>query len=340
MNPNFKTYYLLLLFVLAFSFSNAQRHADWLKYNKNTAVENDTLVKKTDSIITYWKEINRASLDISEVAFVNWNAGGTNSISGLLGLEIQRNYQKDYMVWENRGIIKYGVNKQQGQELRKTDDLLELHSRFGWRKDTISNWYYSANFSFKTQLTNGYNYSSSGRSKPISKLMAPAYMFLGVGTVYGEHIESFSAYLSPLTLKSTFVLDQDLADAGAFGVTPATYDALGSRLAKGKNIRAELGILVTSAFEKEVFDNIRLTNRVGLYTDYLNDFGNVDVDWEVNFNFQVNEYVRASLGSHLKYDNDIKIETEVVEVSNEVDVVEGAKVQWKQLLGVGVLVDF
>lgn len=339
MSPNFRTHYLLLLFLFAFTFSNAQRHADWLRYNKNTAVESDSLTQQKDSIVTYWKEINRASLDISEVAFVNWNAGGSNSISGLLGLEVQRNYQKDHMVWENRGVARYGVNKQQNQKLRKTDDLLELHSRFGWRKDTISNWYYSANFSFKTQFTNGYNYSNSD-SKPISKLMAPAYMFLGVGTVYGEHIESFSAYLSPLTLKSTFVLDQNLADAGAFGVTPAIYDDLGNRLTKGRNSREEVGILITSAFEKDLFENIRVRNLVSLYTDYLNDFGNVDIDWEVNFNFQVNEYVRATMGSHLKYDNDVKIAAEVEENGLDETVLEGAKVQWKQLLGIGVLVDF
>lgn len=338
MIQNFKPYFLLIAVFLCFTYSNAQRHSNWKRYQDRTELK-DSIVAASDSIVTYWKSVNRASLDISEVAFVNWNAGGTNSISGLLGLEVQRNYQKDHMVWENRGIIKYGVNKQAGQELRKTDDLLELHSRFGWRKDTISNWYYSANFSFKTQLTNGYNYSVSD-SEPISRLMAPAYMFMGVGTVYGEHIEFFSAYFSPLTLKSTFVLDQALADTGAFGVDPATYDDLGNRLTKGKNIRAEVGILITSAYEKEVFENIRLINRAAIYTDYLNDFGNVDIDWEVALDFRVNEYVRASLGSHLKYDNDIKIETIVDEGSNEVDVVEGAKVQWKQLLGVGVLVDF
>lgn len=297
----------------------------------------DTLASKTDSIPEHWQFLNRASLDISEVAFVNWNAGGSNSISGLLGLEVQRNFKKDLLVWENRGMVRYGVNKQQEQDLRKTDDIFELHSRFGFRKDTLSNWYYSANFSFKTQFTNGYNYSNSD-SQAISKFMAPAYLFLGVGTVYGEHIESFTAYVSPLTLKSTFVLDQALADAGSFGVDPATYDIDGNRLTKGKNSRKEVGILITSKYESELMENISMRNLVTLYTDYLNDFGNVDIDWEIHFNFKVNDYVRASFGSHLRYDNDIKIITDNDE-DGEPEI-GGAKVQWKQLLGVGVAVDF
>jgi hypothetical protein len=298
----------------------------------------DLTLYPEDFVTTHWKEINRASLDISEVAFVNWNSGGSNSISGLLGLEVQRNYKKDHLLWENRSVMRYGVNKQQNQSLRKTDDIFELKSRFGFRKDKKSNWYYSANFSFATQFTNGYNYSNSDK-KPISQFMAPAYMFLGVGTVYGEHIEEFSAYMSPLTLKSTFVLDQDLADAGSFGVTPATYDFLGNKLTDGKNARQEVGILLTSAYENVLMENISVRTLVSLYTDYLNDFGNVDVDWELNFKFKVNDHIRASMGSHIKYDNDVKTAVEDEDMPDET-VEKGAKVQWKQLLGIGVSVDF
>jgi hypothetical protein len=298
----------------------------------------DLTLYPEDFVKSHWKEINTVSLDISEVAFVNWSSGGSNSISGLLGLEAQRNYKKDHMLWENRGVLRYGVNKQQNQSLRKTDDILELKSRFGFRKDKKSNWYYSANFSFATQFTNGYNYSNSN-SQPISKFMAPAYMFLGIGTVYGEHIEEFSAYLSPLTLKSTFVLDQNLADAGAFGVTPATYDAFENKLTDGDNSREEVGILVTSAYENVLMENISIRTLMSIYTDYLNDFGNLDIDWEVNFKFKVNEYIRATMGSHLKYDNDVK--TAIIDEDMPDEIVEkGAKLQWKQLLGIGISVDF
>jgi len=290
-----------------------------------------------DSVINYWKSLNRASLDVSEVAFVNWNAGGSNSISGLVGLEMQRNFQKDLLVWENRLNMRYGVNKQEDRDLRKTDDILEMYSRFGFRNDTLSNWYFSANFSFKTQFNRGYKYSGDER-QVISKFLAPAYMFLGVGTVYGEHIDSFSAHLSPLTLKATFVLDQALADLGSFGVDPAEYDIDGNRIKKGETSRKEVGILVTSKYEAELMENISMRSLVTLYTDYLNDFGNTDVDWEVNFNFRVNNYVRASFGSHLRYDNDIK--TVVGETDEGETILGGARVQWKQLLGVGVAVDF
>ena len=300
-------------------------------------ITTDSLDNKTQILKSNWNNFNKASLDISEVAFINWNAGGSNSISGLLGLEFQRNFQRDHMKWENSARVRFGVNKQQSQEMRKTDDLVEINSTFGFRKDTISNWYYSANFNFKTQFTNGYNYSKSD-SIPISRFMAPAYVFLGVGTVYGEQIESFSTYLSPLTLKSTLVLDQTLADAGAFGVKRAVFDDDGNRTSKGRQIRKELGILLTGSFNKELMENISVKSFMSLYTDYINDFGNVDIDWRINFDFTVNSFVRATLGSHLKYDNDIKIVNDDSE-SDENELL-GAKAQWKQLLGIGVVVDF
>ena len=69
MDQTNKTYFLLILSFLIFSFASAQRHADWLRYNKDTSVETDSLIYQKDSIISYWKEINRASLDISELYF-------------------------------------------------------------------------------------------------------------------------------------------------------------------------------------------------------------------------------------------------------------------------------
>jgi hypothetical protein len=134
-------------------------------------------------------------------------------------------------------------------------------------------------------------------------------------------------------------LDEDLADAGSFGVSPAVYDVLGNKLTDGENTRQEIGILLTSAYENVLMENISVRTLVSLYTDYLNDFGNVDVDWELNFKFKVNDHIRATMGSHIKYDNDVKTAVENEDMPEET-VEKGAKVQWKQLLGIGVSVDF
>src|SRR5699024_7230420 len=98
----------------------------------------------------------------------------------------------------------------------------------------------------------------------------------------------------------------------------------------------EFGALVTSEYHTELFDNIELSNRLTLYSDYLKDFGNIDVNWQVDIKFRVNEFVAASIGSHLIYDNDVKT---VSTNAQDETIKRGARVQWKQHLGIGVIVE-
>lgn len=293
----------------------------------------------TDKIplVPVWLKENKLVLDFNEVAFVNWNSGGTNSISALLGARFARNYSLRHFTWNNSLVVNYGINAQEGQVLRKTDDHFEIISNLGFKRDMLSNWFYSARFNFKTQLSNGYSYPDT--SKPISRFMAPGYLFLGGGVEYGKNIEKLSLYFSPFTLKSTFVLDGDLANAGSFGVTPAVLDEEGNIRVPGDTVRLELGLLFSGAHEAEVMENVTVNNALSLYTDYVNNFGNVDVDWVLSAEFKVNQFIRASFGSHLKYDDDVKI-VELLETAENEYVEKGPKVQWKQLLGVGVVVDF
>ena len=85
--------------------------------------------------------------------------------------------------------------------------------------------------------------------------------------------------------------------------------------------------------------NTVLKQRLSLYTDYLRQFGNVDVDWELNIDLRVNKYILTSIGTHVIYDDDILFD----EQTNEQGVVTDAgepRIQFKQLLGVGVSYEF
>ena len=294
--------------------------------------QNQIIPTKVD--LTLIESKNTVGLDISQIAFVNWNAGGNSSISGLLKGDFSRKFQDENLKWFNELIVRYGVNKQDGIELRKTDDALKFNSTIGYRKDSLSLWFTTAKFNFSTQFTNGYSYPNT--TKAISKLFAPAYIFLGVGSEYNNKKEKFNVYISPLTLKSTLVLDQTLANQGAFGVKKATYDIDGNLLTEGEQIRFELGFLVTSQYQKEVYKNVIWNNRISLYTDYLNKFGNVDIDWQFQFDLVVNEYVKANIGAHIIYDDDIKAKEEI----NGEQVTVGPKIQLKQMLGVGLTYNF
>jgi hypothetical protein len=280
---------------------------------------------------SFWEQVNEFTLDVSEVAFVNWNAGGTNSISGLYGMNVVRTYRNKGFRWDNQFRFRYGINQQEGQELRKTEDDLELISSFGYEISKNSSWFYSGKFSYKTQISRGFNYPDTETS--ISEFMAPGYIFLGVGAKYVQPDESFELYLSPITQKSTFVLNQRLANDGAFGVRSAVRDSDGNIIREGKTTRNEFGILVTNQFEQKIFESTVIVSRLSLYSDYINNFGNIDVDWELNFNFKINDFMRATLGAHIRYDDDIKIKEKAPDgTTND----GGSRIQLKQQIGIGI----
>lgn len=297
-------------------------------------VVQDTLKTTKPVVVSHWEKKNTVGFDLNEIAFVNWSAGGTSSVSGLLKGNFTRRYTNDNIKWGNELIVRYGVNKQDGIEFRKTDDAFQFSSTFGYRKDTLSNWYHSAKLNFNTQFTSGYNYPNT--SEAVSGPFAPAYTFLGVGAEYANKEKKINVYISPLTLKNTLVLDQRLANQGSFGVKKAIYDADGNMISKGKQSRTELGFLLTTHYKREIFKNINLENRLSLYSDYINKFGNIDVDWQLQLDLVVNKYVKANIGTHLIYDDDIKATEDI----DGVQTIVGPKVQLKQMLGIGLEYSF
>lgn len=282
--------------------------------------------------LSFWKKTNSLGLDINQGTFSNWSAGGYSSVSGIVKGDFNRTYEKGRTMWVNELKVRYGLNKQENVELRKTDDVLSINSSFGYKSSVKSNWYYSAKMTLNTQMANGYAYPNV--EDPISRAFAPAYLFVGIGAEYFKN--DFKAYISPVTLKSTLVLDEVLANKGEFGLDGGIFDAEGNLIKPGKKSRNELGFLFTSEWKKSIMTNVLLKNNLTLYTDYLNNFGNVDVDWQLTLEMKINSLLKATLGGHLIYDDDIKNKRDV----NGVQITEGPRVQFKQLLSVGLVYNF
>lgn len=287
----------------------------------------DTIPFKRKIITSQWAYKKTAGILLTQTSFVNWSAGGTNSVAGTLLLDIAYNYKKQNIFWNNSFKGRFGLNSEEGDRPKKTDDVLEINSKFGYKKTDKSNWYYSARFNFRTQFANGYRYPN--RNESISEFFAPAYVFLGVGSQYTNPKRKYKFYLSPLTNKTTIVLDERLANLGAFGVEKAIYDEEGELIKEGEKSKIEVGTLLTGEWESEIMENITMNNKLILYSDFLNSFGNIDLDWELKLQLKVNKYVKANIGTHIIYDDDIHEEKSGT-----------PKIQLKQLLGVGLSYDF
>ncbi len=168
--------------------------------------------------------------------------------------------------------------------------------------------------------------------------MAPGYLYLGVGFEYAPEKTKLTLFISPLTMKATFVMDQKLADKGSFGLDPAEYDLAGNLLKHAKQQVVEVGFLFSGKHTVDLYENVQMTNQFSFYTQYDKSFGNIDVDWQLAVDMKINNYLQARVGTHLKYDNDIKFKEEVL--PNGTKHLYGARVQFKQILGVGLKYTF
>lgn len=293
-----------------------------------TERETDLRTLKPDSI-EGWKRGGMFTLAFSQMSLSNWAAGGENSFSGNSMVNSFANYKKGKVSWDNTLDLGYGIMKQGNQDIRKTDDKIDFSSKFG-RKLTESS-FIAALMNFKTQFMPGYNYPND--SVAISKFMAPGYLLFAAGYDYKKK-DFLSLFFAPITGKMTIVNDEGLANAGAFGVEPAVYSTIDSTviLSVGKKTRIEFGGYFKGAFSKDIMTNVKLSTKIELFTNYLNNPQNIDVYWENTIAMKVNKYISVTLGSTLIYDDDIDIEVKD-EAGNVIG--KGPRTQFKEVFGLG-----
>lgn len=315
---------LLLLFITLTCSATGQVTEGELKLRKQTA----------DSI-QGWKHGAVLGLNFGQTSLTNWAAGGQNSfaVNGLFSAF--SNYKKDKTVWDNSLDIGYGLLKQgKNADFMKTDDRFDLLSKYG--RQAGKDFYYAALVNFKSQMTLGKSYGVD--TLKISNLLAPAYVLAAIGMDYKPN-SYFSAFLAPFTGKLTIVNDEDLANAGAFGVTPATLDGTGNVITPGERLKGEFGgylraIYSKSDFKSESLKNMSLSTKIDLFSNYLYKPQNIDVSWETMIVFKVNKYISVNLNTHLIYDADILFDTNGDGANN------APLVQFKEILGVGFLYKF
>ena len=253
---------------------------------------------------------------------------------------IFENYAKDKTAWDNSLDLAYRLIKSGDADIRKNEDKIDLNTKYGYK--AFGKFFYSALLNFKSQFTAGYNYPDD--SSVVSKFAAPAYLTIAVGLDYKPN-EFFSAFISPATGKYTFVTDKNLADAGAYGVAPAEYNATtGAKTKDGKTVRPEFGAYFRAKFQKDPVANFNLSSTINLFDNYTDkntsNQTNVDVNWETMLTLKAGKWITTTLLTNLIYDDDINQPT--YETINGVKTVTGSgpKTQFKEVFGIGVSYKF
>ena len=288
---------------------------------------------------TYWKKGGFMSLTINQVSLSNWASGGQSNVAANSVINLYASYKKGETTWDNFADLGFGFMKPDKQKLQKTDDKLEFTSKFG----TIAKgkWYYTGLANFKSQFISGYK-KPPYDNEIISKFMAPGYATIALGLEY-RPVQYFSMFVSPATGKFTFVLDQSLANQGAYGVDKAEYDNANNLIKLGKKIRPEFGAYYWMRFQKDIAKNINLLVKLNLFNNYtdknLPNRKNIDVDWNVALTIKANKWLTTSIITQLIYDNDINVPIyDKNDASKQIG--SGPRTQFKELLGIGLSYKF
>lgn len=315
----------LLLSLGSFAQGNASNLSDEEKKKFEDGIAPDSTPSDT-----LWRLGGTLGLNISQSYFSNWAAGGQNSFSFTAITSLFAKYNKDNHSWETTLDMAYGQLSQSSNDPIKTDDRFDLTSKYGIQAKH-PHWYYSLLFNFRTQFMPGFTIEDGDEVGPkISDFLSPAYSLLAPGIDYKPN-DKFSALISPITLKTTIVIEDSLVTD--FGVD------------EGKNIRFEPGAFVKVQFQDDIAKNVNLLTRLDLFTNYQENFGNIDVNWEVLFTLKVNSWLTTTLSTQLLYDDDVVVGAVDPIFADDGTIIEpgvrgGPRTQFKQVLALGVGVKF
>lgn len=287
--------------------------------------------KKKDSIPDGWRSLGQAELLFSQSAFSNdWQGGGTNNVAGSFNINWDLNYKKRRLSWITKLTGILGLASARDQKfVRKTSDRFEINSLVG-SQIPKSPWYYSGIFNFRTQLLAGFEFferdvindvgmvvNQVEDRRLITDAFSPAYIQIGPGFLWKKSSD-FTMNLAPATARFILVSRRFTAVDPDDTVALAAYEPFFG-VAANETLRFELGASVSLYYKEEIFENIVVENILNLYTNYLENAQNIDLDYTLNIALEVNKFVTTNLALQFIYDD---------------DAVRGLQV--RQVLGIGL----
>lgn len=234
---------LSMMFVSAFADDNVLvETASSISTKSSGEISKDTI---------YWKFPGSAGVNANQAYFNDYCTDGSGaSVSLDAFLNLNANYQKERVKWDNSFAAKYGFiysTEFTGEDLiRKNMDEFNLGSKFGYKLGNY--WYASAMANLESQFTTGYKYellesSSVDTAIAISDFFAPGYLKVSLGFDYVSN-KYISLFMSPLTARFTFCRVNELApNYGMELLEAAKYAEDGTLIADElyEKSRSELG---------------------------------------------------------------------------------------------------
>ncbi len=273
-----------------------------------------------------WLSGGGFGIDLGQLLQVNPKVGAGENRLGFGGaISLFAKYKKGLLTFDNVGSFNMGIIKlgtgilantssfaEVNQPFQKSIDELRISSRLGYKTGINSKWSYALDLGFISQLTPTYrgndnkNYLKQFRTANIntnlvSKLFAPASFTLAPGIDYKPN-KTLSFFFAPFGFKSVIVADKDLARLNIHGNKWNSVDDF-------KLTDSQLGGLIKGRFaNKYSKEKITHTSTISLFSNYLNEPDNIDVDWVNEFGFNLYKGFQITILTNLFYDHDVKVQ--------------------------------
>ncbi|MDO4190104.1 MAG: DUF3078 domain-containing protein [Bacteroidales bacterium] len=249
----------------------------------------------------YWKISGIISFNMSATGLWNWAAGGNNNVNGVIAGNATLLYKKNKWAWESNFDSDFGLSwlDQTTYAWRKSNDKINFSTKVGY--EFANKWYLTALAGFRSQYAKGFEYVTTDgveNKNYISKWLSPSYTDISVGVDWKPN-SIFSLYLSPAAGRITTSTDS-LFREKYLGTEYATKFP-------DRAYKAEFGATFKARVNYDLIKNFKVLSSLTLFTPYNENFGNVDVDWDVNVSYQFLKVLNVSLGTNFKYYDSVLI---------------------------------
>lgn len=266
-------------------------------------------------------------LDFSQLLQINPKQGAGQNRFGLGGattLFAKLNNSRR-VNWDNTVVWQFAVQKvgsgplANGEPLpfQKAIDEFRLSSKFGYRTADTSKFFYAVDVNLLSQITPTFqgttqypgNFLSditNTNATPLSRFFSPATLNLSVGIDF-KPSKKLSVFYSPVGAKFVIVSNDDIARQGVHG-NPVTKNANGAVI-DFENVDAQIGSLLKANYaNKFLTDKLTFTSQLLLYSNYLRNPQNIDVDWNNQFAFTIAKGLQLAVTMNVFYDDDVRVQ--------------------------------
>ena len=254
-----------------------------------------------------WTRLGGFGLGLDLLNLINPRQGQGGNLTRFSGnLSYAANLLRGKMVWNNKFGWLLGAQKVGADAFTKSADALLINSQLGYQVGASGKWYVGGMADFQSQLlsTYGPNYFSAtpaGVPKVqafTGGLFAPANIKFAPGIIYKPNAD-WSFLYSPIGLKAVIVSDDALKN-GTFFPIDATNPL--------KSVDFQIGSELRIDFAKKFADGkVVYQSTLDLYSNYLRNPQNVDIEWFNSLDFMVTKSIAVTIKTDWFYDDDIKV---------------------------------